>query len=1053
MRAAPFLVTAAALAAALSCSSVQPTQDTYFVRTIGPILQSSCVSTNTGALCHTSDSKGDAPGRLDLSSFAGINKRRDLLVAYGAYEQPALLVKNVPPTAVAVESFDGVNVTVQTDIKHVGGQVLDPTASAYTVLRRWLGNGATENNTGPGLPAQPVFPCPHDLPAGFDPNSVDVSGADYQLFQTTVNPIIGQTCAAGNCHGTQTNDLYLTCGDSDALSRYNYSIATDYWAQNPEQAEIVRRPLAGAGYHEGGGIFASVNDPGYQAFFNWVKAYAGPQPQDTDPNFLFFAHRIQPLLVKKGCAMIQCHSGSMFHDYRLRGGSAGSFSHHVTRHNYDFTLAQLAIESPDVNASRLVQKNLFATGEDGQSTGLTEHRGAALFEDFKGVSPLGNCTPTACAICDTLKAGGPPDYDNDPIDTIPAYCMVREWLKRERSARNPAPLSGIVYVKRTPPAPGPDRPQDFDVFAGGAELHLVGATLNATGDVTLGGSDTVIHTACGLPAQCDIKKPAVSWDGSLVAFAARANANDVLQIYEYDLGKKTCTKSALNDGSFNFDPVYSPPDATGNVHLVFASTRGNLDGSNYDYQGPQRTPADPSKPNANLYVYEPYANPTVRQLTFQLNLERYPTFMADGRIIFVAEKRMPNFYELALRRINVDGGDYHPLYSQRATIGYTQAMYPFELTDKDFATIFSDRGAPHAGGALAVFNRSIGVDFTSTNAPDYLIDQSVAPPGGPNQPDPAFFIHSLHLVDPSAPGRLGQPTTGVYTSPAPLPSTKFLVSFGAAADPQTFDGNYDIYQFDPIAGTKKLLIGTAAAELEAVAVYGRPVRTFFVSRTDEPNGNTTCTAAGNPNRCAVPGGPNTSDITVLDFPVLSSLLFQNTPTGRAVDPGLTTFDIYEDLPPDPGTTSVSCTPAATPAACGPNCWCDQYGAMYVRRRSLGNVPLASDGSAHVVIPGGLPIILHLPDTSLSGKNGWPRWQREEMTFAPGEVVHQSFRGALFNGLCGQCHGSISGQSVDIGLVPDMITQASQTLSHDAPATQLDLPPGSRGQPEGPPANP
>ena len=39
----------------------------------------------------------------------------------------------------------------------------------------------------------------------------------------------------------------------------------------------------------------------------------------TDPAFLFFAHKVQPMLVKKGCMMIQCHSASMFHDYRLHG--------------------------------------------------------------------------------------------------------------------------------------------------------------------------------------------------------------------------------------------------------------------------------------------------------------------------------------------------------------------------------------------------------------------------------------------------------------------------------------------------------------------------------------------------------------------------------------------------------------------------------------------------------------------------------------------------------------------------------------------------------------
>jgi len=35
---------------------------------------------------------------------------------------------------------------------------------------------------------------------------------------------------------------------------------------------------------------------------------------------------VQPILVKKGCMMLACHSPAQFHDYRLRGGSGGSFT-------------------------------------------------------------------------------------------------------------------------------------------------------------------------------------------------------------------------------------------------------------------------------------------------------------------------------------------------------------------------------------------------------------------------------------------------------------------------------------------------------------------------------------------------------------------------------------------------------------------------------------------------------------------------------------------------------------------------------------------------------
>jgi hypothetical protein len=177
------------------------------------------------------------------------------------------------------------------------------------------------------------------------------------------------------------------------------------------------------------------------------------------------------------------------------------------------------------------------------------------------------------------------------------------------------------------------------------------------------------------------------------------------------------------------------------VRIVFASTRGNLNDGPYDYKGAQRTPADPAKRNANLYVLEPDAGgkPRVRQLTFLLNTERFPSFMSDGRVIMTAEKRAQGFYQLALRRINLDGGDYHPLFAQRSSIAYHEAAQVVELTDKNFVAIFSDPGATHGGGALGLFNRSLGVDFQSTNAADYTIDSSVLDPAAPASPEPAFL--------------------------------------------------------------------------------------------------------------------------------------------------------------------------------------------------------------------------------------------------------------------------------------------------------------------------
>ncbi len=1038
MRVASFLapLTLAVVAACASgaCTTVEPQVSTYFDASIEPLLQTSCVHANTGAGCHVADSRYNALGNLDLSTFEGIDHRRDLLLNYGPYQQPSLLVKNVPPYQVSLGFWDGTKVVVTTDIKHTGGPILDPTASAFVTLARWLQNGATVNNTGvpPVTLAQTACTDAVLSAAGFNPES-DPPNPDFALFKEVADPILSKTCAAGNCHGTTVNALYLTCGRTPEEVRWNYFAAVDYLAATPEQSEILRRPLAssqGGSYHEGGPLFASVNDPNYETLERWAQAHGPPQPGPLDDTFLFFAEKVQPILVKKGCMMAQCHSAGMFHDFRLRGGSAGSFSLNASRRNYAFAVAQMSFESDDVNASRLVRKNMYRPDQFAGSPGVF-HRGSALFEDF------GNTNVVAAGpLCD----GGNYDYSGGNLDTIPAYCVVRQWHTLERAARGLSGLTAVVYVSRPPPT-GADRPQDFDVFAGGASLHVVPASVSPTGAVQLSGADSAVDlSTCGLGSSPDVRRPAVSWDGKTIAFAGRATASDPLAIYTMNADGTGCAKQPdIADHPANangllehdFDPAFSPPVA-GVESIVFASTRGNLDSSKtaFDYVGPQRTPEDPTKPNANLYVLENASGTMrVRQLTYQLNMERLPSFMQDGRLVFTTEKRAPDFYQLALRRQNLDGGDYHPLYAQRSSIGYTQATYVVELADKNFATIFSNQNARHGAGALGVFNRSIGIDFTSQSPADYLVDPTVIKSGSPSAPESTFFKHSLRVVA----------NDGSYTSPSPLPDGKMLVSYGSGA-PASFGGDYDVYVLDPTSGAKTKLLGSAgSAELEAVGVYPRTDKGIFASTPDEPNGHTHVQPG------VQPASSSPADVTVLDMTVLASLLFQNTPTGRVIESDLKNFEIYEDLPPEASVTTFS--------ACGGNTWCDSYGKVYVRRRLLGKVPLQSDGSARFRVPGGLPIVLHLDDDSESQMLKLPRWQREEMSFLPGEVAHQSFPLVFFDNLCAGCHGAASGHPLDAALSPDFLTQASAVSAVTGAASDYSGPPSARGAIIGPPFSP
>jgi hypothetical protein len=235
-----------------------------------------------------------------------------------------------------------------------------------------------------------------------------------------------------------------------------------------------------------------------------------------------------------------------------------------------------------------------------------------------------------------------------------------------------------------------------------------------------------------------------------------------------------------------------------------------------------------------------------------------------------------------------------------------------------------------------------------------------------------------------------------------------------------------VFALSTTTGQKRKLFGEAgSAEVEAVAIYQRASRPIYKSSLDEPNGTTT-----------VQEGYTRADVHVLDLPVLASLLFQNTPTGRVVEEGIKEFTVSEDLPPTPDVDAIG--------KAGGFAYTDAYGTAYARRRLLGKVPVNGDGSARFQLPGGLPIVLTLPDTDESRKRGLPRTQREAMVFSPGEVVHQSFKRELFGALCANCHGSVSGKPIDVALVPDFVTQASRTIGRDAQPTNLDLPPNQRG---------
>jgi hypothetical protein len=1006
-----------------ACKGAEPPPtETFYDRKIGPILLGSCANSPTQSGCHVAkDDRGNSLGNLNVTSYEALTKRSDLFISHGAYGVPALILKVLPPFQLRLSTWDQVEPQIiETDIPHLGGSLIDVTSTSYNELTRWIQRGASENNSiipPPELPKGLCSPNIGDDPA-FPPG--DPTSADYAMFQSRVSPMLGERCAAGNCHGTPANLLYLTCGNTPEQARWNYFVAKDYVSVDPQASEILRRPLdpnGGGVYHEGGAIFGSTTDPDYKTLLDWAKARAAedaanppPPPPPNDP-FMFFAHRVQPMLVKKGCMIIGCHAPAMGHEYRLRAGSGGQFGLATTRRNYALTLEQVALETTDVNVSRLLRKNLeppVANSPVPQTPLGIIHRGGALFgRGAAAGADAGPADPPPCIASDS---------ESGDLDIQPPYCVIKRWIELEHAAKAASldPLSAVVYVKRTASA-AQDTPQDFGTFAPGADLMR--APVTTASPLVVGGGTSLLGS-CGLSPGIDVRRPAVSWDGRRIAFAARTSETEPYRIYVVD--GATCaveptidappTDNPQNELVHNFDPAFAPDG-----RIVFASTRGNIAGS-FDYQGPQRTPADPSKLNSNLYVAE---NGTIRQLTFLLNQELTPSFMNDGRLVMTTEKRAKGFYQLAGRRQNLDGGDYHPLFGQRATFGFRQVTDIVELADKDFATILSNPGAAHGAGALAVVNRSIGVDQQSTEPADFTQDTNAV-----TWPNPEFYQHAVRIID--GVGTPGQGGT-VYRNPTPLPNGKILVAAADVGDVASFSGNFDLYVVDPVTGERSAaVVAGPDDEIWPVAVYGRHDRGVFKSKLDEPNGAT---------RIDVASGQ--ADVTILDFPLLTSLLFQNTRSRRFI-PDATDCEEWEDLPPEPGVRDY--------ASGGAFVVSDNFGQVYVRRRLIGNFSTTDDGSAHVSIPGGVPLVLAPLVQLATDAKPTRHHQLEEMQFYPGEVVRQGFPRGLFNGVCASCHGAVSGLDSDIAANPDILTQASRVFAKDEAAT----PANAGGAAKGPP---
>jgi hypothetical protein len=325
-----------------------------------------------------------------------------------------------------------------------------------------------------------------------------------------------------------------------------------------------------------------------------------------------------------------------------------------------------------------------------------------------------------------------------------------------------------------------------------------------------------------------------------------------------------------------------------------------------------------------------------------------------------------------------------------------------ELANRNFALVAAELDAVDGGGSIMIVNRSVGPDQNDRD------------------PEDRAYIHS---VTAALRGALA-PESGVFRSPAALPSGRILASCAlSASDPAAGPHHFDLCELDPTAVDRapRLLYRDAnAVVVEAAPIWVRAPRAVFQSRPDEPNGST-----------RVEAGQSDAIVHITDFPLLSTLLFANTRTGRPIPETVKGIAIYESRPPPNSARSFAELSSGRTS--------DSLGELFEDLRPLGQAPLAEDGSVRVRLPGGVPIelaVLGAGAQALEFDNGAPFQgpirQREELQFYPGERAKQSMPRRLFNGVCAGCHGSITGRELDIVVNVDVLGSASITLAHDEP---------------------
>jgi hypothetical protein len=800
--------------------------------------------------------------------------------------------------------------------------------------------------------------------------------------------VLERRCAATICHGVapgaeeageaidRTTRFLL---DVDAAGRladldaaYDAARRRINTVERPEFSTLLRKPLAlaaGGLPHEGGHPFGDRDHVDFQTLRAWIAAESGggegAPPEELTALQRHFADEVQPVLVARGCMVARCHGPLvMFGGLAFRppmDGIGGDFSTEETRRNYDAARHNLALVG-DGSRSRLVTK--------------------ALPLDVDGV----------------IHRGGNdvffPHGATDPRDDPGVRAMI-EWADRERDAQvgatAPDEPAGIVFVR------GPAAPRgflDLESFRPGSDVFYhpgleAGATpINLTAAAHPGG-----------PA--DVRDPAVSHDGTRVAFSMRTSVDDCANIYELRLDGGGLRQLTFDTGTLpgggkvvNRWPTWGPGG-----DLVFSSSRAGV--------------LDESARALDFELYELRGGAPLR-LTYTPTPELGPRFLAVGEfrgtVSFTVIRRLNGFEAPVFRfppdrAANHPQADYHPHHGQTAPGQITWTMR--ELPDGRDAAVLFDEDVVWEGGSLAVIERQLGPDVPH----DRVADLSV--PG---------FMHAVSVVDPTVTVS-GVSPGGLYRDPAPLPDGRLVVAYAPgpidledpapATTPDTaihvVTLANDADGMATIVSRELLIDAPGLADDQPAIVMVRP-------EEDDPHEWAWDPAAAT-GRLHLAGG---APVVVVNQSI--------QPLGaKPIPPGITGLRVTLWAGPTP-----ELTPAVDPALVANGDPASTWWSNGVHGPTLllAEAPLEPDGSIFVEAPAGAPVRVQVIDD-----NGWAvgRQLAFWIYLQGGWKLTAGAPLGRYSRMCSACHGSIDGDPghalppID-DVEADVVSSASITLA-------------------------